>query len=295
MRLLLALFFFATTAHAQTTRALIVSGITGDPALSAQMRRDETLLRDAIVKRFGGNAVLLAENSTPRSDRSAIQNALTQLARESGADDRIIIVLLGNASTDGEEARFNIPGPDVTARELATWLAPFNGRDLAVVIATSASGAFRSALTAPGRIVVTATRSAVENESVTFPHYFVKAFSEDVADTDKDGGLSLAEAFEFARREVARGYQQENRLATEHAMLDDSVRARTFVLRTGSAAPANDALKSLYAQRAALDRQVAELKARKAQMKPDEYDATLEKLLLQLAQVGQSIRAAGGQ
>ena len=295
MKALLATLVLASSLHAQTTRALIVSGVSGDPAIAQQLRQDENALRDAIVKRFGGSAVLLNEITTQRSDRNAIQQAITQLAQQTGPDDRALIILLGHGSASGDDVRFNIPGPDLTAVDLSGWLAAFHDRDVAIIIATSASGAFLAPLRAPGRLVVTATRSSSENEAVTFPRYFARALAEDVADTDKDGGVSMREAFEYARREVARAYQQENRLATEHAQVSDSVRAGGFVLRAASAAPMSEALRALYAQRTDLEKKIADLKARKAQMPEATYEAALEKLLVDLAQVGQSIRAAEGR
>ena len=48
-----------------------------------------------------------------------------------------------------------------------------------------------------------------------------RALAEDGADLDKDERVSMLEAFTFARAEVGRVYERDNRLLTEHAMLDD--------------------------------------------------------------------------
>ena len=45
-------------------------------------------------------------------------------------------------------------------------------------------------------------------------------------------------------------------------------------------------------ERTRLEAAVEELKARKAGMKPDEYDARLEKVLIDLAKVSRSIRTS---
>ncbi|HUP89568.1 MAG TPA: hypothetical protein VM100_09465 [Longimicrobiales bacterium] len=239
MKLVIAfLLLLATSLQAQTARALIVSGVSGDPAIATQMQRDANTLRDAIGKRFGGTVAVLAENTTPRSDRASIQQAIAKLASDAGVNDRIIVVLLGHGSGTGDDVRFNIPGPDLTAAELASLLTPLGQREVAVVVATSASGPFLESLKAPNRLVVTATRSASEAESVIFAQHFARALNEDVADTDKDEGVSIKEAYEYARREVERTYQQQNRLATEHAQVSDSVRAAGFVLRSGAPGPA---------------------------------------------------------
>ena len=106
MKLWLTLLLAASTAQAQTTRALIITGVTGDPAITQQLRHDEAALRDAIVKRFGGTAIVLNETTSPRSDRAGIQQSITQLAQQAQTGDRVLIVLLGNGSASGDDVRF---------------------------------------------------------------------------------------------------------------------------------------------------------------------------------------------
>jgi len=300
----------ARNATAQATHALIITGVSGEPRLAQQFARDAGMIRDAITRRFGGRATLLAESGTPRSDKAGMVQAFAQLSASTSAGDHVLIVLIGHGSAQGSEARFNIPGPDVTASDLAQLLAPLKDRNLALVIATSASGAFVPALSGPGRTVISATRSGAENEETVFAQHFARALSEDVADVNKDGAVALSEAFDYARREVARFYQQHNRLATEHALLDDNgdgkgslelsgggdgARARSFVLRAASAKAADPAVRSLVAERAAIQQKIDALKARKASMSATAYDAELEQLLVDLAEKSQAIRAAEGK
>lgn len=289
MRLILILLLLCTvasTAKAQETRALIVSGVGGEPRLVQQFQQDAAALRTAIVQRFGAQATLLTEGSTPRSDRAAVTAALRALATDTKAGDRILIVFIGHGSAQSGTARFNIVGPDITGAEVAELIQPLKGREVAVVIATSSSGAFLSDLKASGRTVITATRSGSENEEVAFPRFFARALSEDVADADKDGAVSINEAFEFAKREVARFYQQQNRLATEHAMLTDTAGAKAFVLRSGSAPAAGNA------ELAAIQKKIDDLKARKAGMAASVYEAELENLLLELARKSRQLRGS---
>jgi hypothetical protein len=50
-------------------------------------------------------------------------------------------------------------------------------------------------------------------------------------------------------------------------------------------------LRTLLSERAALEKQLADLRARKSQLPAAEYDALLEALLLRIARLGQAIRA----
>src|SRR5688500_386719 len=114
----------AGTASAQTTHALIVSGVAGDPRLATQFQQDATAMRDALVHRFVAQATLLSESSKPKSDQSAIRAALTRLQTESKDGDQIVIVFIGHGSTQGGNARINLPGPDLSAPDLARLLDP---------------------------------------------------------------------------------------------------------------------------------------------------------------------------
>lgn len=279
-----------TFCAAQSTHALIVSGVSGEPRFAQQFARDAGSMRDALTRRFGASVSVLAENSTPRSDKASIVAALQKLASGSKAGDQVLIVLIGHGSASSDGARFNIMGPDITADEIGDMLGHFKGRQLAIVVATSASGAFIKPLAGDGRVVVTATRSAAESEEIVFPQHFAKALSEDVADINKDGAVSLGEAFEYSKREVERFYKQQNRLATEHAMLAGA--ASNFLLRAQGSKAADPQLQTWYGERSLLQQQIAQLKGRKASMRIDTYEAELEKLLVQLARKDQQIRAA---
>jgi len=152
----------------------------------------------------------------------------------------------------------------------------------------------------------------MEKNEALFGRFFVEAFTGDGADGDKDGKVSMAEAFEYARQEVERDYREGNRMLTEHALLDDDgdrkgsrqagarsgdgVQARTLFLRGGAsgAATASPELRGLVEQRTRLEGEVESLKARKDSMPAAQYESELERLLLELARVGQQIRARGG-
>src|SRR5207237_3759134 len=86
---------------------------------------------------------------------------------------------------------------------------------------SSASGAFLPAVAAPGRVVITATKTGGERNETVFPEFFVAAFADPAADRDRNGHVSLAEAFEYAKAKVVQAFQQKGLLLTEHATMDD--------------------------------------------------------------------------
>ena len=281
---------WATSAFGQGTHALIVSGVAGEPRLTQQFERDVAVMREGLSKRFGASVVVLTEKTSPRSDKGAVVQALQKLATGSKPGDQVLIVLIGHGSAQGGDARFNIPGPDITAAEIARGLGGLEKRNVAIVVATSSSGAFIRPLSGSGRVLVTATKSGGQNEEVVFGSHFAKALSEDVADANKDGAVSLAEAFDYSKREVARFYQQNNRIATEAAVLTGTG-AEAFVLRSPRVQAADPAVQKLYAERASIEQRISAHKAKKSSMNAEVYETELERLLLQLAQLERQIRA----
>lgn len=287
------------SASAQRTHVLVVAGLSGDPSYQRRFTDAVEALRTAATKRWGvgdSSLIALTEDSTRydgRSTRENIGRALVSLSRRAQPGDVLFVMLLGHGSGEGAGSKVNLPGPDATAGDYASWLAPFARQQVVFVNAATGSGDFVPALSAPGRIVVTATRSAMEKNDAEFLQHFTRALSTDDADANKDGRLSVLEAFRFARTEVAKSYEASNRMLTEHAVLSDSVvAARVSFGRTAGTTDARVA--ALMAERQELESQVAALRARKASMDASAYEAELERLLLAIAEKSAAIRAAGG-
>jgi len=295
----------AARASAAQTQLIIVSGLGGDPKYTqafaelstslAQAARDRGGLADSAITWLGD-----AGPATPKtrwyrgpSRKENIEQTLTRLALRRDTVEQIVVVLIGHGSGEGAETRISLPGADLTAADFARLLMPFGKRPVAFVNLTSASGDMLPVLSAPGRVVVTATKSAFERNESQFGRFFVDAFAKDGADADKDGRVSLLEAFRYADAETKRFYENQGRLATEHAQLsDDSQLARRFYLAssTGATAAGDARLAALYADRFALDEKIQALKQRKAGMAADAYENALEQLLLSLARKAREIR-----
>ena len=161
----------------------------------------------------------------------------------------------------------------------------------------------------PNRAIVTATKAAGERNATRFARYFAAALATGAADLDKDGGVSLLEAFTYAQRETARSYETENRLQTEHAQLEDdgdgvaSVtpaadapdgRLAAAIVLGGVPASADPRVGPLVAKRRALELQVADLRRRRASMDSTAYWQQMETVLVDLARTAHAVRAAGG-
>jgi hypothetical protein len=314
----------ASSAAAQQSQLLIVSGLGGERQYSDAFYEWSVTLADAARNRHGlsrEQITYLAEDPTRDSARIQgkstaveIREAIRRIARRTTAGDQVFIVLIGHGSATNEESKFSMPGADLGTKDFAALLDSLPGRKVAFVNTSSASGEFVPALSAPGRAIVTATKTGFERNEVLFPRFFVRAYAADGADTDKDGRVSLLEAFDYARTEVARVYEEENKLQTEHALIEDNgdktgsakpeprkgdgATAQGMFLApaiSAAAAAADPKLAALYKEKRVLEDKIAELRRTKDVMRPEEYDAQLEKLLVDLALKAQEIRAIEGK
>ena len=307
----LATLLLPSLAAAEQRWAIVISGASGGPQYAESMQKWRSGLTTALVDRYGfakDNVRVLVDETvksgvqgTAANVRSAIAEVKKQLTR----DDLLLIVFFGHGTFDGDVAKFNLVGPDLTA---ADWAALFNGlpSKLVVVNTTEASFPFLERLSGANRVVITATDSAAQKYATVFPEYFVKAMSEASSDLDKNGRTSIFEVFAAASLSVKQHYEQRGQLTTERALIDDNgdgvgreseapgpdgALARTLYLDAESAAvAANPELAALLKRRRELESEAEALKLKKESMPEPQWQAEYEKLMLELARVSREIR-----
>jgi hypothetical protein len=293
-----------SAARGQRVHLLAVTGLSGEPAYRLLFESATSALVDSARARWrvaDSSSILLAEDLSStrlyakgRATRAAIEQAFVTLSRRVAPGDVVLVFLVGHGSGDGAESRVSLPGPDATAADFAGWIAGFTRQTVVFVNAASGSGDFAETLKGPRRVIVTATRTALERNETRFATPFVRALTTDEADADKDGRVSVLEAFTYAKREVARVYETDKRLLTEHAVLSDSTLARSVSFGAPRSTTTDPRAATLVAERSDLEAQVATLRGRKDKMTAAAYDAELERLLVQVAQKTQAIRALSG-
>ncbi|HEV2392815.1 MAG TPA: hypothetical protein VG146_10680 [Verrucomicrobiae bacterium] len=311
--LLTALLFDATAGAAQPTdrpAVLLVLGAPGEPEFGSNFLHQASLWQQACTDCRCLTVGLESTNGTTDFDRL---KSLINAESKEGLDP-LWIVLIGHGTFDGKEARFNLRGPDLTAGDLAQWLQPFR-RPLVVINTASASAPFLKPLAGTNRVVITATRSGYEQNFAHFGQYFAEALTDPQADLDKDGQISVLEAFLTASRRVADFYKADGRLATEHALLDDNgdglgtpmdwFKGLRAIKKAQGGASVDGLLAGQFhlvpspsernltaeqrARRDSLERAVLLFREKKNQMSPDDYYRQLEQRLLELARFYASI------
>jgi hypothetical protein len=303
---------------------LIVVGLAGDPEHGKTFHKWGTTLAEA-SERLGvpkERMVYLVDKPVEgdtrvagSSTRAEIAKALEGFGKQAGPEDVVFIMLIGHGDSDGRAAKFNLPGPDMTAADFSNLLRKLPTKQVVLVNAASSSGPFIEELSGPGRTIVTATRSGAEHFTTLFGGFFIDALTSEAADADKNKRVSVLEAFRFAKTEVARAYEREGLLATEHALLDDDGDKEgsadpsntgtdpknkdgkvAAVVSLGVAGdeglPSDPKLRALHVERRDLERRVESLRLLKESMDPAKYSAELEKLATAIALKTKEIRAA---
>ena len=301
---------------------LILVGLAGDPEHGELFHKWGGELAEA-AGRLGVPADHVAylvdqtqegdKNVTGKATVDEIGKTFDRFAKQATPEDAVYVVLIGHGSYDGKTAKFNLPGPDISAADFNTQFRKLPTKQIVFVDTTSASGPFLNELSAPGRTIITATRNGAENFSTLFGGYFVDALTGDEADADKNRRVSMLEAFQFAKAAVQRAYEKEGLLSTEHALLDDngdktgSADPSTngpdgkvaSLLAIGSAAdaaalPTDPKLRALVLEQRELEHRVESLRLLKENMDPAKYQSELEKLVTDLALKTREIRSLEG-
>jgi hypothetical protein len=302
----LALLLLVATPARPATYFVTVAGLGGEPDYEQRFTEAATDL-DHILKSSGSDAHVYTLTGAS-STRQHIQDTLGQITRDAKPEDDFVMILIGHGSFDGVEYKFNLPGPDVSASELASWCDRIPAKRQLIVNTTSASGGSIAALDRPGRAVIAATKSGTEKNATVFARYWVEALRDPTSDVNKNDAISAIEAFDYAAAKIAAYYDSEKRLATEHAVFEDtgkheSVRAASTetgeglflsnftLVRLGSAqkAFADPAKRELLAKKEQLEQKIDALKYQKAAMAPDDYQQQLTQALVELARVQQEI------
>ena len=285
-------------AAQRDVEVLIVSGAPGDEEYAEKFEKQVITWKAACEKAEVSVSIIGKDEHDAETLEAALKKA------EAKTTGQMWLVLIGHGTFDNREVKFNLRGPDVSAKQLAAWCQPVQ-REMIIIGGGSSSAGFLQPLAGKNRIIVTGTKSADEIYYTRFGEFFAPAIAGDLtADLDKDKQVSVLEAFRHASKIAAEFYEKEERISTEHALIEDNgdgvgTRAELFSgdgkeIKDGKRASqislvlSEEEMKLSDAQRQKrdeLERKLETLKAKRADMKEDLYYSELEALLRQLAAV----------
>lgn len=300
-------------AAAEERYALIVSGVSGTEKFAASQKAWVSSLQTTLQQRLGFAAdrvTVLSESGTGPAvaNRENVMRTLASLKSRVAADDTLLVVLIGHGTFDGTAAKFNLVGPDMDSRE---WKAALEGNRarLVFVNTTSSSFQFVPALSGKNRIIIAATDSAAQKYATVFPQYFIEALDQGAkADNDKNGRLSVWEAFTYASQAVKQAFEKQGTLVTERSVIDDNgdgvgkdasaatgtegvLSKTTFLDPLPASTSSNPALAGLEKRRVSIEAEIEQLKAKKGDMPAGQYEEEFERLAIELAKISAQIRS----
>jgi hypothetical protein len=315
---LLTLSCLPALAHAELY-ITIVQGLGGLPEYEQEFEdvREKvaaasiTLTSEERVFTFSGDG----------ATRDALLAHFNTLEGRMGDDDRAAIYLIGHGSFDGEEYKYNIPGPDLTTADLKGVLEALPGQNHVLITTGSTSGALAEGITGvraprdendtraieeaeknPSKyLIVAATRNGNERNATHFGRFFAEALVSTEADLNKNDTISVQEAYDYANSEVAAYFEDAQRLSTEHAQLRGEGAAQFSLSRLNALEYESDdpELSELLSQRTALDTEIEELQLRRNEFASNrDYLQALQALVLKSAELTEQIdaaRAAAGE
>lgn len=301
-----ALLCLLAPALRAETFYVTIAGLGGEPEYEQRFQGWAKDL-DKLLKQAEPNAkitTMLGEGVT----KNLIEAKFREIAQAAKPDDSVVVMLIGHGSFDESDYKFNIPGPDLTGTELANLLDKIPAKHQLVVNMTSCSGGSIVSLEKPGRIVVAATKSGTEKNATYFARYWIEALRDPAADADKNEVITALEAFRYAEEKTSKFFETQNRLATEHALIEDTGKGEGVkapgpdngegltsghfaVLHLGAvAAQINDPEKlKLLKHKEELEQSIDELKYKKASMDLADYRRQLQGYLVELAKTQEAL------
>ncbi len=208
---LLALAFGAAWAGAGDSYALLVAG-TPDSAVYARRYNDWLSRMDGVLRKAGVPAknirVLSADPDYKATavwasaNAANLARAFTEIGGGMKPADRFFLVLFGHGVAGEKPPTFVVPGPQPSAEDFAKWLDALPAQNQIVLNFSASSGVFLPFLAKKGRINLSALAPTEGSEAV-LPEFFLRGVEAGRADADKDGSVTLLEAFNWSAWEVA--------------------------------------------------------------------------------------------
>lgn len=212
------------------THALIVNGIIKDSKdYPAKIRAVEDInlffqnnagITTERLKVFIGSKVP-THKDWGISTAENLKGQMDKFAASVNPDDRFVFYYTGQANVVSEVLRLNLPGSDVTHKQLAEWINAIKASSMLIVLDCPGAGLAVKDFTERGRIIIGAC-TAEQHYSTKFSEYFVPALIDEGSDTNGDGRISVLEAFTSASKGVDDFYRRQSLLTTETPVLEDN-------------------------------------------------------------------------
>lgn len=212
------------------TYVLLVSGINKDPkdrlaknnavtSLNRFFLNNAGILPERLIVLVGNKSTSLKNSGISTTEN--LKEQMDKFAASVNPQDRFIFYYTGQANVVADVLRLNLPGLDITHKQLADWINAIKASSMLIVLDCPGAGLAIKALTGQGRIIVGAC-TAEQHYSTKLSEYFVPALISKDSDVNGDSRISLLEAFTAASKGIDDFFRQQSLLTTETPVLEDN-------------------------------------------------------------------------
>lgn len=215
-------------SETQPPEVWIFTGLPGGPDRSEIYANVTRRLATTLTSRYNvldtDVTILFGDGTQPgwgACDKESMAREFSEIVKATRDGAPVWIFLIGHSTETRRGVEFNIPGTDVTARELDAWLSAADPQHpISIFVTTALAGKYIRALGKPNRIVVSATNDSEEANETEFPGLLVVSLDSGESDANGDGWLSVDELFIDVKRRVEGQYEEDGLILTEHCELD---------------------------------------------------------------------------
>ncbi len=208
----------------------IFNGDPGDEEHHELYQKNLTELRKSFTKTYGIAAEHVRAFYGPKEagyegvcSKEVLLAELKQAAAATKEEKAgpVWIVLQGHANSIPGGALFNLPGPDVSPREMAAALEGATPEvPIVIFVTTAASEGFLRPLAAPGRIVITANSPGDPENQNDFSLALAAALEAKGTDADRDGVVTVTELFVACHAQIEAMCAKAGYMIREHSQID---------------------------------------------------------------------------
>jgi hypothetical protein len=120
-----------------STYIVTIAGLGGEPDYEQRFAALATDM-DKLLRVDGQTDRIVETLKGPDATRVKLEATLNKIAGQAKAQDAFVLMMIGHGTFDGTEYKFNLPGPDISAPELAVLLNRIPAGRQLVVDMTSA-------------------------------------------------------------------------------------------------------------------------------------------------------------
>ena len=206
--------------------AIIVSGASNDSQHYKWFLNSSNMAYNLLTNNgyLDENIFYLFENSKEKHvDFEATINGFKKVVKDiqkiTNKTDTILLFLIGHGSYLGVNSYYTLNDYNLSDTEMAEMFKPIKRAKIIFVFSPCNSGGFIDDLSAENTIIITSTQKDEVNRAA-FIEPLLTSFNG-TGDSNSDGKVSFAEAFNYASRNVKDQYADNNwGNLTEHALID---------------------------------------------------------------------------